>query len=58
MPILDPSQKTQRYIPHRLKPKCELNKYKLGDERQIPCDLMYKWNLTTQTSDQNRAKDM
>ena len=29
-----------------------------GGEREIPCDLTYKWNLTKQTNKQNRTKDM
>ena len=29
---------------------------KTGNERQIPYDLSFKWNLTTQTSDQNRIR--
>ena len=31
---------------------------KPGSERQIPCDLTYKWNLIKQTSKQNITRDI
>ena len=31
---------------------------KPGGERQIPCDLTYKWNLINKTNKQNRTRDI
>ena len=31
---------------------------KPGGERQIPCDLTYKWNLINKTNKQNITRDM
>ena len=36
--------------------KCNAKQYKYVRERQIPCDLIYRWNLRNKTNEQRGKK--